>query len=178
MCLYILSSVLCCPSRSPQNKRRSVRLYPPPPLFVGGLISYCVRSVSLSIVMSTISSFIMNWCSEFCVVMSTTLSAIKQCSFRLYPNLIAICVCCALTIWVTWRVSYKRQELLTLSEYLCSPSVLYGYVLLICFVLFDLILFLVYPMLPVSLDWPFLICPSVFSNVLLKYFGGGAMCID
>jgi hypothetical protein len=166
MCLYILSSVLCCPSRSPQNKRRSVRLYPPPPLFVGGLISYCVRSVSLSIVMSTISSFIMNWCSEFCVVMSTTLSAIKQCSFRLYPNLIAICVCCALTIWVTWRVSYKRQELLTLHEHLCLPRV-FGGAQLLSFLCFDscvgvFVFCLVYPMLPLSLDSPLWCTPSVF----------------
>jgi hypothetical protein len=33
------------------------------------------------------------------------------------------------------------------------------------FVLFVFVLCLVYPMLPVSLDYPFLIVPSVFSNV-------------
>jgi len=37
----------------------------------------------------------------------------------------------------------------------------------LCFVLFVFILCLVYPMLPVSLDCPFLIAPSVFSNVYL-----------
>jgi hypothetical protein len=35
------------------------------------------------------------------------------------------------------------------------------------FVLFVFVLCLVYPMLPVSLDCPFLIAPSVFSNVYL-----------
>ena len=29
-----------------------------------------------------------------------------------------------LTIWVTWRVSYKKQELPTLGEHIGSPQVL------------------------------------------------------
>ena len=33
--------------------------------------------------------------------------------------------------------------------------------------LFVVVLCLVYPMLPVSLDYPFLLAPSVFSNVYL-----------
>ena len=43
-------------------------------------------------------------------------------------------------------------------------SNIYCVVLCFCFVF----LRLVYPLLPVSLDCPFLIAPSVFSNVLLK----------
>jgi hypothetical protein len=35
------------------------------------------------------------------------------------------------------------------------------------FVLFVFALYLLHPMLPVSLDWPFLIASSVFSNVYL-----------
>jgi hypothetical protein len=136
-----------------------------------------------------------------------------------------------LTIWVTWWVSYKRQELLTLREYLSSSSgflarsvlliilvflccpIMCLYVLssalwcplrfphknddrfiftssckgscliyvilrlfaycgvqllfILCcvFVLFVFVWCLVYPVLSVSLDCPFLIAPSVFSNV-------------
>jgi hypothetical protein len=63
-------------------------------------------------------------------------------------------------------VSNKRQEeLLTFCEHMGSPPV-FGSVrvahffLAFCvlfFILFDLVLCLVYPMLPVSLDYPFLI---------------------
>ena len=114
-----------------------------------------------------------------------------------------------LYIWVTRRVYYKKQELLTLRKHVSSSSVFFvGSVLLIflfifCFpivclyvlvcrsahVLFTLFVFvcalwcptyivfcfcfvflrLVYPMLPVSLDCPFLIAPSVFSNVYFTY---------
>ena len=80
-----------------------------------------------------------------------------------------------LYIWVTWRLSYRKQEILTLREYLASPPV-YGRIrvahnfsLLCCvFVLFVFVLCIVCPMLPVSLDCPFLIAPSVFSNVYLS----------
>jgi hypothetical protein len=71
---------------------------------------------------------------------------------------------------LTWRLSYKRQELLGLHEHLGSPLFLVGSVLLI-FLVFWYVLFVflcfVYPMLPVSLDCPFLIAFSVFSNVYL-----------
>jgi len=87
------------------------------------------------------------------------------------------------------RVSYKMQKLLTLREdlsspeftwvhlsYLSSPRFLVEYVLLIFVVicvafliLFVFVLYLVYPLLLVSLDCPFLISPSVFSNVYLKW---------
>ena len=54
------------------------------------------------------------------------------------------------------------------------PQFLVGSMLLILlvfcvvfFVLFVFVLYLVYPMLPVSLDCPFLIAPSVFSSLYL-----------
>jgi len=48
---------------------------------------------------------------------------------------------------------------------------LISYVVL--FVLFVFVLYLVYPMLTVSLDFPFLIAPSVFSNISLHLRVGG-----
>ena len=41
---------------------------------------------------------------------------------------------------------------------------------ILCCVFVFVFLHLVYAMLPVSLDYPFLIAPSVFSNVYLKFF--------
>ena len=41
------------------------------------------------------------------------------------------------------------------------------------FVLFVFVLFLVYLLLPVSLDFPFVDCPSVFSNIYLV-----ELCVD
>ena len=78
-------------------------------------------------------------------------------------------------------VSYKRQELPTLSEHLRSPPVFCEFVLLIVFsflccvfVLIVFVLCLVYQMLPVSLDCPFLIAPSVsltfiYCNIILHF---------
>jgi hypothetical protein len=136
-----------------------------------------------------------------------------------------------LSIWVTWRVSYKKQQLLTFHKHLNSAKLFVEPVLLIFFhffcvallcvftflvpccdvrydfrrktmfrsslppivcssahVLFTLFVFayvqwcpthivlwfwfvfirFVRPMLPISLDCPFLIVPSVSSNVYLK----------
>ena len=74
-------------------------------------------------------------------------------------------------IWVTRRVSYMEQELLTFREQLSLPPVLMRYVLLIfsvfCVVFVCLRRIYVCPILPVSLDCPFLIAPVVFSNVYL-----------
>ena len=80
-----------------------------------------------------------------------------------------------LTLQVTQRVYYKRQELYTVREHLGSPSIsgevrfahLFSFVQ--CFVLFVFVMCLVGPMSPVSLNCPFLICPSVFSNVYSRY---------
>jgi hypothetical protein len=80
-----------------------------------------------------------------------------------------------LYIWVIWRVSDKRKELLPFISTCVHPRLLVGSVLLIVLVfcvfpLFVFVLCLVYPMLPVSLDCPFLIVLLVFSNVYFKLF--------
>jgi hypothetical protein len=71
-------------------------------------------------------------------------------------------------------LSDKKQELLTLREHLSSLPVFGGvrvahlFIFLCCvFVLFVFVLCLVYSMLPLSLDCPLLISPTVFSNVYL-----------
>ena len=86
------------------------------------------------------------------------------------------CVTLIACIWVSLWVAYKRKERLTLREYLgsslflvgpCCTSFLVFCVALSCayFALFVFVLCLVCPMLPFSLDCPFLIVISVFSNV-------------
>jgi hypothetical protein len=80
-----------------------------------------------------------------------------------------------LYIWVTRRVFYKKQDLYVhvcrsahvlfmLFVFACALWCPTHIVLCVCFVF----LRLVYPMLPVSLDCPFLIAPSVFSNVYFQ----------
>ena len=71
---------------------------------------------------------------------------------------------------------FTSTWVLTLREHLSSPRLLVESVLLIFLVfcvafliLFVFVLYLVYPILLVSLDCPFLISPSVFSNVYLKW---------
>ena len=72
-------------------------------------------------------------------------------------------------------MSYRSQALLILRVHLGSPMVFGGVSVAhlefssVCcvFVLFVFVLCLVCPMLPVSVDCPFLIAPSVFSNVYL-----------
>ena len=81
--------------------------------------------------------------SGFRVVMSATMSAYKRYPFRLYPQL-----------FVGGVTSCKRY--LCLSAHSGFQHILYC--VFVC-------LRLVYPMLPVSLDRPLLIVPSVFSNV-------------
>jgi len=63
--------------------------------------------------------------------------------------------------WLIHTYSYRRKELFTIHENLArSPCFL-------CCVLFVYVMCLVYPLLPVSLDCPLLIAPSVFSYVYL-----------
>jgi hypothetical protein len=73
------------------------------------------------------------------------------------------------------RVSYKKQELFTLRQHMmllpgfwwvpcCSIFLVFCF-----FALFAFFLCLVCPMLPVSLDCPFLIAPLVFSHVYLYW---------
>jgi hypothetical protein len=87
---------------------------------------------------------------------------------------------------VTRRVSYQKQELLTLRDHLGSPPVFviflfyfllqgpcsssFKFSVFCCdfFILFVIVMCLVCPILLVSLDCPFLIGPSVFSNVYLQ----------
>jgi hypothetical protein len=82
-----------------------------------------------------------------------------------------------LYIWWKKRVSYKKQELLTPCEHMGSHPVFVGVHVaffvfcVVLFVLFESVLCLMYLMLPVSLDYPFLIVPSVFSNVYLPSVG-------
>ena len=75
---------------------------------------------------------------------------------------------------------YKKQELLTLREHLCSllgfGGVCGAHPFSFCvmlLILFVFVLFLVCPVLSVSLDCPFLIVSSVFSNVYL----GPVFCV-
>ena len=66
--------------------------------------------------------------------------------------------------WVTWRVSWKRQELLILRA--LRLLIFLGFCV-VFFVWCVFVQYLVYPMLPVSLDCPFFIAPSVFFNFYL-----------
>jgi hypothetical protein len=86
-------------------------------------------------------------CSDFRVVMSVTISAWKRCSVRLH-----------LQLFVGGRISYLR--------YFClfAQWCLTHIVLCFCFIF----LRLMNTMLPVSLDCPFLIAPSVFSSVYFR----------
>ena len=76
---------------------------------------------------------------------------------------------------LTWRICYREQELLILHEHLASSPwfffiFLVGCVLLLFLALYDILLLslssfcVLYRMLPESLDCPFLIVSSVFSN--------------
>ena len=98
-----------------------------------------------------------------------------------------ICVCLrtvvSTTLGYTRHVSYKRQELLTIRKYLGSLPVFGGVRIaqLISFcVLFVFVLCLVWLMLPVSLDCPFLIAPAVSSWRLFRHWYGllDISCID
>jgi len=90
------------------------------------------------------------------------LSALYHCQDDVYRTL--------LYIWVTRQVSYKKQELHTLCEHMCSLSFFGGVrgaklYRFLCCVLFVFFLCLAYPRLQISFDCPFWICHSVFSNV-------------
>jgi hypothetical protein len=106
---------------------------------------------------------------------------IKKSSIHLYfqlfvGRLIYLCPT-LLTMRVTWRVSYKTQKLLDLHGRLGSPRgfggvrvpYLFIFFSALCFFLFVFVLCLVYPMLSVSLECPFLIVPSV-SLTFISYY--------
>jgi hypothetical protein len=133
-------------------------------------------------------------CSVFCDVHYDC--HIKRCSVRLYSQLLLgglmsyLCYLClfayseikhVLYIRVTWRVSYKRQELLTLRELLCSPSVFWwGPVIFLVFCIVLCCVFICFCFIclcPVS-SIPYFAsisglsifnCPSVFYDVYLRY---------
>ena len=109
-------------------------------LFVGGRMLYHC-SVCLRIVMSNILSYHMSIGSELRVVMSDTIPAWKRCSVHIYHQLFArgitsylrylcllahIGVQLILTMRETCRVSYKRQELLSIRGRLGSLTVFDG----------------------------------------------------
>jgi hypothetical protein len=94
--------------------------------------------------------------------------------------------CLSTTQWCSTCLDYMSSmkcvlleaELLILREYVCLPSAFGGirvahllsFCVVLCrFVLFVFVLCLMCPVLPVSLDCPFLIAPSVFSNVHCTY---------
>ena len=97
-----------------------------------------------------------------CVVMSIMTSAYKWCSVRL-----------SLHLFVRWLMSYLRYLCFLVhsgvQHILGCVFILFFLVLctLCCQFLWIVFLRLVYPMLPVSLDCPFLIAGSVFFNVYL-----------
>jgi hypothetical protein len=69
--------------------------------------------------------------------------------------------------WAT-RTSSKTRDEIRCSRRVSSPLFLWDSRRGLIHILFLFrFLRLLYPMLPVSLDWPFLIAPSVFSNVYL-----------
>ena len=77
----------------------------------------------------------------------------------IYEHCHSVCIS-QLCVVMRFIMSYKRQELLTLRHDLGSPPFLVEFVFIF--------LCLLYPMLPVSLDCPFFITTSVFSDDYLK----------
>jgi hypothetical protein len=83
-------------------------------------------------------------------VMSVTISALKRCSVHHY-----------LQLFVGGLMSYLR--------YLCLFAYIGVQHILCC--VFVLFFFVLLRMLPVSMDCPFLVDPSVFSNVYYLFVG-------
>ena len=87
------------------------------------------------------SQVVLNFCRTVYVVMTVTISASKRCSVRLYRQLF-VGGCMSYILFICLRIVVSNT----------------------CFVLGFFLRF-VYPMLPVSLDCPVFIAPSVLSNV-------------
>ena len=80
-----------------------------------------------------------------------------------------------MAVFLTERVTAVEQKLLPFTKYLNLVGLVLLIFLVFCVVslcLFVFVLCLVYPMLPVFLDFPFLIGSSVSSNVYLFRFQG------
>ena len=100
-------------------------------------------------------------------------------------------ICCILELWLKMKIGIIMTER-SVTSFICFPfgqicikNVSYIYICkqfttsflrwirvvhlfsFLCYVLFVFVLCLVYPMLPVSLNYPFWIGPSVFSDVYL-----------
>ena len=75
--------------------------------------------------------------------------------------------------WIAQWVSYKKRNFLYIHEHLDSPLFFFMSSVLLIFLVFYVVcgflspFYVLCPMLPVSLDYPFLIASSVFSNVYL-----------
>jgi hypothetical protein len=128
--------------------------------------------------------------SEFRVVMSVAISAYKRCSVRFYLELFVegfysyLRYLCLFTYSGVQRIVYcvfvlfflhLVYPMLSVSlgfsssciPYVVSFSVFFFILYTLCCQFLCVFLHLVYLMLPVSLGCPFLIAPSVFSNVYL-----------
>ena len=112
---------------------------------------------------STITSKIYS-CTHWIVLFRIFLVVCREGSCLIY--VICVCLRIVITIWVTRRVSHKRQELLTLREHLDAPSgFLVGSVLLI-FLAFCNFCCLRPTSCVSPFSWLFILgSPSVFSNV-------------
>ena len=105
-----------------------------------GAYSYCLAYLSLSVILSIRKQMVFKRYLEFCMTFYSTFD-------RNFLPLVSTCVH---------------------PQFLVGSELLIFLVFCVVFlVLFVLVLYLVYPMLPVSLDCPFLIASSVFSNVYL-----------
>ena len=65
------------------------------------------------------------------------------CLFVIMVSKACFIVCFILTIWVTWQVSYKRQEMLTIHKHLGSPPV-FGESVLLIFLVFCVVFFVLF----------------------------------
>jgi hypothetical protein len=77
---------------------------------------------------------------------------------------------CVFTYWIPYCDVHYDFRIKTIFG-TSLPLVVKSYLRYLCcvFLLFFFVLYLVYPMLPVSLGCPFLIAPSVLSNVYIKH---------
>ena len=126
-------------------------------------------------------------CPNMCLYVLASCCDVRYdstCSIRLYPQLLVgglmsyLCFLCllvysgvehVLTIRITLHVSFTRQVLVTLREYLVSAIGYLGVRFAHLYSFFVFVLCLVCPMFPVSLDCQFLIVPSVFSIIYLRF---------
>ena len=121
-----------------------------------GAYSYCLAYLSLSVILSIRKQMVFKRYLEFCMTFYSTFD-------RNFLPLVSTCVHpqflvgSELLIFLVFCVVFLVGSELLIFLVFC----------VVFLVLFVLVLYLVYPMLPVSLDCPFLIASSVFSNVYL-----------